>query len=201
MAALKIEQAEWLRGSQSFEVRDGDDFVKVATNFKGTLNEFQVPLNIIHPEPNRFKANNRAGLFCMILFGLLSLLMLMLSFHEPAFLMMLVFFVPMFIAGLVQFRRMSVDAQIFRSRINGQNLLVIWRDLPDKTVFDEFISAFQGKLKKVDVPVTGPTNQSIADEIRKLGELKKDGLLSETEFTEAKARLLGLLEKRDIGFR
>jgi hypothetical protein len=52
----------------------------------------------------------------------------------------------------------------------------------------------------VEIPITNPLNQSIADELRKLAELKKDGIISETEFSGAKAKLLGALEQRKIGF-
>jgi hypothetical protein len=201
MPTIKLEQTAWLRGRQSFEVRENEDVVRIGTKMKGTLSEFQIPLNVIHPEPNRLKRNNGAGLGCMLIFGFLSLLVIALSFREPAFLMMLVFFVPMVIAGLLQFRRMSVDAQIFRSRINGQNMVVIWRDLPTKDEFDQFIKSFREKLRKGEVPIAGATSQSVADEIRKLGDLKKDGLISEKEFEEAKARLLSSLERREIGFK
>jgi hypothetical protein len=201
MAMLKIEQAAWLRGKQSFEVRDNEDVVRVMTKFKGNLNEFQIPLNIIHPDPNRLKLHNIAGIVCMVIFGSLSLLMLGLSFHEPALLMFLVFFLPLFFAGLIQFRRGSLDAQIFRSRINGQNLIVVWRNLPTVVESEQFVKSFQEKLRKVEVPINGMPSQSVADEIRKLGDLKKEGLISEKEFEEAKARLLGSLEKREIGFK
>jgi hypothetical protein len=132
----------------------------------------------------------------------LSLLVIVLGvFRDPAFFMMLVVFIPLFFVGFMQFRKFDVDAQIFRSRVNGQNLLIIWRNLPTKDGFEQFMKSFQEKLRKVEVPIAGATSQSVADEIRKLGDLKKEGLISEKEFEEAKARLLGSLEKREIGFK
>jgi hypothetical protein len=41
------------------------------------------------------------------------------------------------------------------------------------------------------VPPTNGSGPSIADELRKLGELRDAGLLTEAEFAEQKARLLG----------
>lgn len=201
MATLRIEQKAWLRGTQAFEIRDNDDFIRVTRNAQSTLNEYQVPLNILHPEPNRFKHLNVPGIVCMAIFGALCLLMVVLAFSEPAFLMMLVFFVPLVFAGFVQFRRASVDAKVFHTRTDGQAALVIWCDLPSKTAFEEFTNGLTEKLRKIDLPVSGPQTQSVADELRKLGELKKDGIISDKEFVEAKARLLGSLEKRQIGFK
>jgi hypothetical protein len=201
MPTIKLEQAAWLRGRQSFEVRENEDVVRVSVKRKGNFNEYQLPLNIFLPESNRHTHFNYAGFGCMVVAICLSLLMVILGFHEPAFLMMLVFWIPLFFLGFMQFRKFSVDAQIFRSRVNGQNLLVIWRNLPTKDGFEQFMKSFQEGLRKVEVPIAGATSQSVADEIRKLGELKKDGLISEKEFEEAKARLLSSLEKREIGFK
>jgi hypothetical protein len=202
MPGLKLEQNAWLRGRQSFEVRENEDVVRVSVKRKGNLNEYQVPLNIFLPEPNRHKHFNYAGFGCMVVVGCLSLLVIVLGlFRDSAFFMMLVIFIPLFFVGFMQFRKFSVDAQIFRSRVNGQNALVIWRNLPTEDDFEQFMKSFQEKLRKVEVPIAGATSQSVADEIRKLGELKKDSLISEKEFEEAKARLLGSLERKEIGFR
>lgn len=201
MATLKIEQTAWLRGKQSFEVRENEDVVRVSVKRSGNLNEYQVPLNIFLPDPNRHKHFNYAGFGCMVVTGCLSLLVVVLGIHEPAFFMMLVVFIPLFSVGFMQFKKFSVDAQIFRSRINGQNILVIWRNLPTPGEFEQFVKNFQEKLRKSEIPINGVQHQSVADEIRKLGELKKDGLVSEKEFEEAKARLLVSLEKKEIGFK
>lgn len=158
-------------------------------------------MNVIHPEPNRFKSSDRAGIVVMALFGSLSLLMVCLAFKEPAFAMMLVFFLPLVFAGLAQYRRLSVDAQIFRSRINGQNVLALWRNNPSIEAFETFSKGLHERLRKVEIPIMNPLNQSIADELRKLGELQKDGIITESEFSEAKAKLLGALEQRKIGFK
>jgi len=200
MSALKLEQSAWLRGKQSFEVREHEDMIRVLTEFRSTLNEYQIPLNVMHPEPNRFKRSDMAGLITMFIFGSLSLLMVALAiFREPAFGLMVIFFLPVFFFGFAQYRRLSVDAQIFRSRINGQNLLVLWRDNPDTQQFGTFTKGLRERLLKVEIPISNPLNQSIADELRKLGELKKDGIITESEFSEAKAKLLGAFEQRKIG--
>ena len=112
----------------------------------------------------------------------------------------LLFTLPIFYAALAQYRRLSIDALIFRSRINGQNLLVLWQNVPTVGEFESFTNGLRDRLRKVEVPLTNPVNQSVADELRKLGDLKKDGIISETEFVEAKKKLLGALEKRTIGF-
>ena len=201
MPDLTLEQSAWLRGKQAFEVRQSEDMIRVRTDFQSTLNEFQIPLNIIAPEPNRFKTLNMAGIITMVLFGSLSLLMVILAiFQEKNIAWMLVLFLPVFFAGLKQHRRLSLDAQIFHSRINGQNLLVLWRDNPTLEAFEAFSKGLQERLRKVEVPISNPVNQSIADELRKLGELKKDGIISEAEFSQAKAKLLAALEQRKIGF-
>jgi hypothetical protein len=200
MSDLKLEQSAWLRGRQRFEVREDEDVIRVMTKFRTTLNEYQIPLNIVLPESNRFKSLNMAGIVVMVVVGPLNLLMVILAFKEPAFLMALLFFVPLFFLGLMQHRRMSVDAVIFRSRLNGQNLLVLWRNLPTIEEFESFTKGLHERLRKVEVPITSPARQSVADELRKLGDLKNDGLLSEAEFIDAKTKLLGSLEARKIGF-
>jgi hypothetical protein len=201
MSSLKLEQHAWLRGKQAFEVRENEEVIRVMTHFGSRLNEYQIPLNVVHPEPNRFKSLNMTGVITMALFGALSLWMLVLAiFIDRGFAIMLLFFLPFFFAGLRQHRRMSLDAQLFHSRINAQNLLVLWRNLPTIQEFENFTKGLQERLRKVEIPITNPLNQSIADELRKLAELKKDGIISETEFSGAKAKLLGALEQRKIGF-
>jgi hypothetical protein len=202
MSAHKLEQSAWLRGKQAFEVRDNEDMIRVTTKFQTTLSEFQIPLNIVHPEPNRFKSTNMAGIITMSVFGALSLLFVILAILKDAALaMLLLFTLPLFFAGLRQHRRMSLDAQIFHSRINGQNLLVLWRNNPTIQEFEAFTKGLRERLLKVEIPIANPLNQSIADELRKLGELKKDGIITESEFAEAKAKLLGAFEQRKIGFK
>jgi hypothetical protein len=201
MPDLRLEQSAWLRGKQVFEVRQSEDMIRIRTDFQSTLNEFQIPLNIIAPEPNRFKTLNMAGIITMAIFGSLSVLMVILAiFQEKNEAWMLLFFLPLFFAGLRQHRRLSLDAQIFHSRINGQNLLVLWRNNPTLEVFGAFSKGLQERLRKVEIPISSPVNQSIADELRKLGDLKKDGIISESEFNDAKAKLLGAFEQRKIGF-
>jgi hypothetical protein len=42
-----------------------------------------------------------------------------------------------------------------------------------------------------NTPAASPTSTSVADELRKLADLRGEGILTEAEFQEQKARLLG----------
>jgi len=202
MASSKLEQSVWLRGRQSFEFGDDEDVIRVSTKLQGTLNEYQIPLNLIHPESHRFKESNVSGVVCMIVFGALSLLIIGLALsQDSAWFLVLIFVFPLFVVGLLQYKRCGIDAEMFRSRTDGQIILVVWRNLPTKERFETFIDKLRIRLRKVEIPLSNPFNQSVADELRKLGELKKDGILSEPEFEQAKANLLISLEKKEIGFR
>jgi hypothetical protein len=60
---------------------------------------------------------------------------------------------------------------------------------------NEEVAAFKAKVEKImrnskQAPLSSNSSGTLADELRKLGELKQQGLLSQEEFNTAKKKLL-----------
>jgi len=201
MANIKLEQEAFLKGKQIFELRDDEDCVRVSVKRRAALSEYKLPLGILAHDPSRHKRLDVTGLVLMILFSILTIAMFAAATHEPAFLIMVPFFIFFAVIGFYQFKKQSGDNWIFFNRTNGRPALVIWADNPQKESVDELCKNITNKVRSLEGKAVSQLGGSPSDELRKLDGLKKDGIISEIEFEEAKTRLLGSLESKGIGFK
>ncbi|MES2996911.1 MAG: SHOCT domain-containing protein [Verrucomicrobiota bacterium] len=101
----------------------------------------------------------------------------------------------------VRFRKSHFDVIIYFYR-NGAFAFNIWRSIPNEAAVADFTSKLDESIKASHQATTHPDSVAgISSEIDRLGALRK-GLLTEEEFSRAKATLLEGLERgsRVVGF-
>jgi hypothetical protein len=203
MPDYRLEQKLLAKGRQSFELREDDDHVRVTTRRGGSLNEYKVPIEILSPEPSRFKRLDVQMLVGAVIFGCSAAAFVIptVKTGEWGYLWVGFFLLLPAIACAYKCKVQSQASSIFYSKANGEAVLVLWEANPTKASFDEFCRALNERVRKMEVKFSSRHGMSAADELRKLGELRKDGILSEAEFAAAKAKILDSFENRNIGFK
>lgn len=196
------------KGWQSFELRD-DATLHVMVKKGLTSNEYDLPVDVLDPDPARHKRIPGGWIVAMVILGSLSgLWWTLFCFNlndrtEAASLAVAaVIFTALFGASCYGFKINIFRSVIFYNRYSGQIALVLWDKLPTVDVCTAFVRILSEKARAVSPsPTTGGTG-GIAEEIRKLKELVDQGALSPQEFEVAKSKLLKRLdEKNSIGFQ
>ncbi|MDB6064857.1 MAG: hypothetical protein JWR26_1065 [Pedosphaera sp.] len=203
MPNYRLEQKIFSKGTQSFELREDEDHVRVTTRRGGSLSEYKVPIEVLSPEPNRFKRLDIQMLVGTVIFGCLAVAFIIPAYktQEWGYLWVTFFLALPAIACGYKFKLQSQASSIFYSKESGNVALVLWDANPTQAAFDEFCRALNERVRKMEVKFSSRNGLSAADELRKLGDLRKDGILSESEFAAAKAKILDSFEKRSIGFK
>lgn len=205
-----IEQRGFLKGYQKLVIRPDGDLEVFFKRFS-IQRQFRVPLAQINPKSERHKFQNVGSLVGTIIFSVLSLITLwggiscLLSPPDrsvaPVLLFPFAFFVVFTGVCFFKFGQQSVNAMIFYFRDGGQ--IHVWFEKPDAKTFNSFCETLSKKCEEawnnrpLDLSV-----QSIAGEIAALKNLHNKGVLSDSEFERAKAKLIDQTEPKDkkIGF-
>jgi hypothetical protein len=200
-----IEQQAFLRGYQKLEIcQDGN--VEITIKRFSSYRQFKIPLLRIVPNSARMKFYPTGTSVSVTIFGLLTLWTLIQVVSAKDWNTANVFFVPLVFFGILLtvclciFRVRSVNATVFYLRQGGQ--LHIWFEKPNAKAFELFCEELSKKAEEAwqnRPPEVSP--QSLAGELAALKKLKDDGVLSEAEFEKTKAKLLGPVEERKIGFQ
>jgi hypothetical protein len=205
---LALEQKAFLKGRQKFVIHpDGD--LEISFSQLTTHREFRVPLWQINPKSARHKYQQTGNWIGLLIFGAITLgflwgvigCLLSRADKDVGYALM----IPLACVGTIacicfwRLRTQSVNAVIFYMREGGQ--IHIWHENPDAQSFGRFCEALSKRSEKAwnDRPIE-PAAQSIAGEIAALKRLKDSGVLSDTEFERAKAKLLAGEEPKRIGF-
>jgi hypothetical protein len=201
---LVLEQRIFLKGSQKFEICS-DGHLEVTFKKAFARRQFKVPLCSVMAHPERISHRQAGDLIGMIFFGLLTLLLIVPMIVSRDVGMVEVLSVPAALFGVLstsclwRWKNRSINVVAFNLREGGR--LHLWHGLPDKETFDGFCETLPRKAEQAwnDRPVE-PSTHSFAGELAALKKLKDSGVLDETEFARAKAKLLGTSEERRIGF-
>jgi hypothetical protein len=202
-----LEQKRFLRGVQRFEFA-ADGSVDVTFRNFSVHRQFKIPLKQIHPEWERIKYRAGGALLGTCVFGTLWIGTLVGAafIRDTAARMAILCFpgtllaIP-FVASLVKLKTQAVDCVSFPIRNGGA--LHIWFDKPDSKTFQEFCAELSKRAREAAEGSENARSQakSLAAEIDGLAKLRASGILSESEFAEAKARLIESIGERKIGFR
>ncbi|MBU1387586.1 MAG: SHOCT domain-containing protein [Proteobacteria bacterium] len=197
--SISLFQRGLFGGSQIFTI-DSFDSVVVRTRKLHKKQDYRVPIHILNPTPYRFKNTDFPSLFAFIGFAAFAsfitwgafntktqydfygLMGMALSLHLVAFICLSMFF------------NKSRDCYIFTSKYSGQTALLMWTNKPNERIFNSFVEELSKRAGFVDSFEISAGNKSLSDEIAKLNELKKAGILSQDEFENAKQRILNTLK-------
>lgn len=202
METLRLEQKKFGQGRQTFELRKGEAWVRVATNSHGRGDEYEVPFEVLSSNFNRIRRRPFKAMLCAGIFGAVALVLATQGFsaEAPGFALVAVPFLLIASYYVFAWFREGVDATIFFNRFSGATALAIWNGKPTEAASSEFCKAVAEQAKKVEATHVSASGESAADQLRKFSQLFKEGIISEQEFAETKARLLALPDKREIGF-
>jgi hypothetical protein len=200
-----IEQRAFLRGFQKFEIRpDGE--IEVTVKRFTAHNQFRFPLWHLNPSPTRVKFVQVGTLAGAIIFGLASLgvVVSMVASKDWGLAGALGF--PLLLFGLLfwacfsKLLTTSINAVIFYYRGNDKGIH-LWFDRPDAKTFNGFCETLSRKAEEAwnNRPIE-PAPQTLAGELAALKRLKDSGVLNDSEFERAKAKLLEQVEQKKIGF-
>lgn len=200
-----IEQNVFLRGYQKFEIRPDGDMEFTFKRFTAH-NQFKFPLWHLNPNPTRLKLAQPGSIIGAVIFGVCSLgvILGMIASRDWGVVAALAF--PLFLFGMLfwacfwKLKTQSVDANVFYFR-QGDGQLHIWFEQPDAKTFQAFCETLTKKAEAAWINRSiEPEPHSLAGELAALKKLKDSGVLNDSEFERAKAKLLEQAEQKRIGF-
>jgi hypothetical protein len=204
----KLEQRGRFKGRRSFFIQDDG---KVSAKYAGAGLRQEVTLQLAGINPNVTRQKHVAVdmIIAFALFLIPALGFLWAAIRAPFGSEQSLWFAGAALFFLLplglcwrEFARKSFDLLVLTEPATG-NRLVIFRSLPDASTVDGFISILQTEIPKARAAiqaVMGTGIQSLSTELERLASLRDRGVLSLTEFQQAKEGLLSGLQIRRIGF-
>lgn len=195
-------------GKQEFAITD-DDNIKVVQSTMWSRSEVMIPLCELDPNYSHVRQVSWQSLLCTIIFLVPSCILLLVAiFNKNIETDMVVFFVSLsvvfFLATLfcwISYLKQYVNVVAFYSKRNGQLLISMWNELPNKEEFNNFVAKVAAMATESFDKLVGGSKEDLASEILSLHKLKEQGILNEDEFARAKSKLIENAEPRTIGFR
>lgn len=202
----RLDQAATFKGRRSFTIQK--DGTVLATYSEPDLHqEITLQLAGINPNVSREKhvASDMIVGFCLFLIPTIGFLWGAISApfgSNPFWWFFGAFIVFLLPVGLCwrEYIRKSYDLLVFVEPMTG-NRLVLFREVPTQAAVDRFLGALQAAIQKAREAATSSGSGLLSDEFERLAALRDRGVLSETEFQQAKKSLLGDAENRRIGFQ
>ena len=194
---IKLTQKRLLGGCQDLEL--SSDKLTIRTNARSRRKEVSFPLEDIDPDPSLIWEFSLTYLLATIF----------LSASAVAFAIMIIWFVTnpkddepianfiwplcfccaLAVVAFREFRYRTIDVAQFVTRSGGY--FSLWRTLPTKAASEFFLFELRNRIASARFKMLGMHTETLANEIRGLDKLCKDGLLTEEEFKRGKARILG----------
>jgi len=199
-----LDQKIRLKGAQKFVIGN-DGNIEITTRKAFAHRQFKLPVSLVVPDPERILKRQPGDLVGFVFFTLLALALVVPIIVSKDSGMVIVLGFPTLLFGILagsclwRWKFKSIDVTVFHLRGGGQ--LNLWHELPDAESFHKFCKTLTAKAQEAwKVPAIEPSPQSFAGEIAALKKLKDSGVLDESEFARAKAKLLGDPDPRRIGF-
>jgi hypothetical protein len=209
-STLTLEQKQLFRGQQTFTLAEHGE-LRVATKVRGARQEFIIELCNLNPRSARLANTAAVSFYAGILFSIGYVVLIICMFtiwssgKSPilgAFVgsaMCGLFMLPIISTCFSRWRNQNYDITSFSNRWTGNPALRIRNTDPDPATAAEFITELTRRIALAE-PVAAGGN-GIADQIARLDELQRKGVLSADEFCTAKQRVLaGEVVERKIGF-
>jgi hypothetical protein len=205
----QLEQRATFKGYRSFVIQNDGKVVATYCS-PGSRQEITHDLAALRPNMTREKHLATEMIAGMCIFAVPALGFLgatfTTSFGTSAFFwfsgIFLVFLLPLGLCWREYVVR-SYDLLEFLEPMTG-NRLILFRSVPNQAAVNAFVGTLQQAIRKAreaaDVGATRGRG-TLSDELERLAALRDRGVLTDSEFQQAKTALLASLErKRDIGF-
>lgn len=190
----RLDQSTVFKGKRLFVLQD-DGMLKVSSSYAGKRQEFSVDVGHLNPEPSRDSASARQMTVGMGVFTFIALL-----FAIPAVLPHAKWEARLVFGGIAslfgicvllcwrEYMRQSYDVYAFQNAFTGQSIFFL-ANLPTDSLFEDFMNKLKTEIRsKRDQLVA--LRPSLVDQIKELGKLKAEGVLTEEEFAKAKGNLI-----------
>ena len=182
------------KGKRLFILQD-DGTLKVSSSYAGKRQEFSVDVGHLNPEPSRDSASARQMIVGMCIFTFIALLFAIPAVLPHAKLEARLVFGG--IAGLFgicmllcwrEYMRQSYDVYAFQNAFTGQSVFFL-ANLPTDSLFEDFMTKLKNEIRSNRKQLVAP-GPSLVDQIKEIGRLKAEGVLTEEEFAKAKSNLI-----------
>lgn len=202
----RLDQGTVFKGKRLFILQD-DGTLKVSSSYAGKRQEFSVDIGHLDPEPSRDSVSARHMIVGMGIFTFIALLFAIAALlPHTQWEARLVFGGIASLIGICtllcwrEYMRQSYDVYAFQNAFTGQSIFFL-ANVPTGALFEDFMNKLKTEIRsqREQRVVSQP---SLVDQIKELGKLKAEGVLTEEEFAKAKGNLIeSSRPPTAIGFR
>lgn len=193
---MVLRQTIFLKGKQTFEIVDHET-IRVHTRLGYEVREYSILIGDLNPEFTRVRQRSNQWYYASIFFGMILTWIstsAVISKDNTGYAVSLAFggiFLCLLATALFQHRKNKIDATVFFSRKGGNASLVLWQNNPNTAEFNAFKDKVIEAISERNRPHMPSWNRSLVDELRELGNLKNEGIISEEEFQIGKRQIFG----------
>lgn len=180
---------------RAFEIYN-NKFIKVITNNIISNNSYHLNLSMLAPWPVRHRNISWQWLLAVFYFSLttLSYTAYLFYFQESAKLERLLPFIVIFLllslATFLMFLYRSPNVTEFRSRYGNCVVLSLLYNKPNKKEFKQFIEEIKLRSLSASQVVTLDKKQMLEIEMNELRRLRNEGVITQHDYADAKARII-----------
>ena len=195
-ANSSLHQQSSARGEKRiFEIYN-HKFIKVTSNSLISNQNYHLNLSMLAPWPVRHRKISWQWLLAVFYFSLTTLAYTayVFYFQESGKLERLLPFIVIFLllslGAFLMFLYQSPNVMEFKSRYGNCVVLSLLYNNPNQTEFKEFIDEIKLRSLSASQAVTIDKNQMLNIEMNELRRLRNEGMISQHDYADAKARII-----------
>jgi len=205
---MELRQSIFLKGSR-YVCLMPDNTLSVAIKADGAISEFSVPLRLLDDSPVRTKQPPSKFFLGFTVCAFLLVGLLVAQFYASAFevraLLGVLGFLVLLPFGFSIYRiwRFTYDITSFYYKSSGQVAVSLFTNKPDIQTFEGFRNHLIKQIKATADSDTQHNSDSIAAQLQSFAKLKEQGIVTDEEFQNIKARLLSTVTSAPgtVGFK
>ena len=194
---VMVQKSRFKGEVRRFEIYN-DKFIKINIHNIFEDKVYHLNMAMLEPWPSLHRRISWRWLLALGYFSLATLIYIIYLYHHPEreILGRLIPFITLFLllalAALLMFLYLSPNVMEFRSRYGNSVLIRLLKNRPNKREFKHFTDELKARVLAAGQAVPFNKPQMLAIELNELRRLTDEGVLLESEYQQAKDRVLSM---------
>ena len=194
---VMVQKSRFKGEVRRFEIYN-DKFIKIYIHNIFVDKVYHLNMAMLEPWPSLHRRISWRWLLALGYFSLATLIYIIYLYHHPEreILGRLIPFITLFLllalAALLMFLYLSPNVMEFRSRYGNSVLIRLLKNRPNKREFKHFTDELKARVLAAGQAVPFNQTQMLAIELNELRRLTDEGVLLESEYQQAKDRVLSM---------